>query len=116
MREAFATEILNQIIYSWMCQMALKSRSLISAYLVGSTKSTKSSESTVICGLELALCCILHRKSLIAADTMKRVSYMLSTVDIWAIGIILYQMLSGRLPFHCETQMENIEMIQSESY
>lgn len=46
-------------------------------------------------------------------DTAKGHSF---SVDIWAIGVIVYFMLCGYMPFDCETDDETIEAISSAHY
>lgn len=38
-----------------------------------------------------------------------------ASIDVWAVGVVLFQCLTGCLPFHEDTQMDTIEAISNES-
>ncbi len=45
----------------------------------------------------------------VAPEVLKKEPYSFSC-DLWSLGCIIYALLSGSLPFDCETQEETIKM------
>jgi 3-phosphoinositide dependent protein kinase-1 len=51
----------------------------------------------------------------VSPEVLENASIGLSA-DLWAIGCILYTLLAGVAPFHCETQSETFQRIQALNY
>ena len=51
-----------------------------------------------------------------APELTKKVPYNGAAVDVWAIGIMLYQMVVGKLPFRATNEPELYRLIQQGKY
>jgi serine/threonine protein kinase len=51
-----------------------------------------------------------------APEITKKIPYSGEAVDIWALGVMLYQMIVGKLPFRATNEAELFRLIQAGKY
>lgn len=51
-----------------------------------------------------------------APEITKKIPYNGAAADIWALGIMIYQMMAGKLPFRATNEPELYRLIQQGKY